>query len=73
MRINVKVKPSAGRNEVKKLDETHFEVRVTVPPEKGKANQKTVELLAKYFDVPKSHISLISGESFRQKVFEVEK
>ncbi|MGA2668690.1 MAG: DUF167 domain-containing protein [Ignavibacteria bacterium] len=71
MRINVKVKPSAGRNEIKKIDETHFEVKVTVPPEKGKANQRTIEMLAKYFKVPKSKINLIRGETYKEKVFEL--
>jgi uncharacterized protein (TIGR00251 family) len=71
MRINVKVKPSAGRNEIIKIDETHFEVRVTVPPEKGKANQRTLEILAKYFKVPKSKINLIRGETYKEKVFDI--
>ena len=71
MRINVKVKPSAGRNEIKKINETHFEVKVTVPPEKGKANQRTIEMLAKYFKVPKSKINLIRGETYKEKVFEL--
>jgi hypothetical protein len=72
MRINVKVKPSSGRNEIKKIDEIHFEVRVTVPPEKGKANERTIELLEKYFKVPKSKINLIKGETYREKVFEID-
>ena len=71
MRINVKVKPSAGKNEIKKIDVTHFEVKVTVRPEKGKANQKTIELLAKYFKIPKSKINLVKGETYREKVFEL--
>jgi uncharacterized protein (TIGR00251 family) len=71
MRINVKVKPSAGRNEIKKIDKTHFEVKVAVPPEKGKANQRTIEILAKYFKIPKSKITLISGETYREKVFDI--
>jgi uncharacterized protein (TIGR00251 family) len=72
MFINVKVKPSARTNEIKKIDDLHFEVRVTVPPEKGKANQKTIELLSKYFNVPKSNIRLVSGETYKLKVFEIE-
>ena len=71
MRINVKVKPSAGKNEVKKIDESHYEVKVTVPPEKGKANERTIELLAKYFDIPKSKIILVKGDTYREKVFEI--
>ena len=72
MQINVKVKPSAGRNEIKKIDDTHFEVKVTVPPEKGRANERTIELLSKYFKIPKSKICLIKGETYREKVFEID-
>jgi uncharacterized protein (TIGR00251 family) len=73
MRINVKVKPSARTNEIKKIDDLHYEIRVTAPPEKGKANQKTFELLSGYFKVPKSKIRLVSGETYKLKVFEIEK
>ena len=71
MRIKVKVKPGAGRNEVKKLSPDSFEIKVTVPPEKGKANEKVIELIAKYFNKPKSCVNIIKGETFRQKVIEI--
>lgn len=48
MIIKVKVKPGASKNEVKKIDENIYEVRTTVIPEKGKANEKVIELLAKF-------------------------
>lgn len=71
MRIKVKVKPNANKNELKEISPGFFEARVTVPPEKGKANQKVIELLSKYFKVPKSKITLISGIAFKEKVFEI--
>jgi len=71
MRIKVKVKPNAGRNELKKISEGFYEVRVSVPPEKGKANEKVIELLSKHLKVPKSKINLISGFTFKEKVFEI--
>ena len=71
MKIKVKAKPNAKKNEVTKLDNNYYEVKVTVPPEKGKANEKIRELLADYFLVPKSKISLISGETYKEKIFEI--
>ncbi len=73
MKINVKVKPNAKQNQIKKLGENSYEIRVTVPPEKGKANKKVIEILSKEIGVPKSKIKLIRGETSREKVFEVEK
>jgi uncharacterized protein (TIGR00251 family) len=71
MRIKVKVKPNTGRNELKKISDDFFEARVSVPPEKGKANQRVIELLSKHFKISKSRINLISGYTFKEKVFEI--
>ncbi len=72
MKIKVKVKPNAKKNEVKKIEEGFYEVRVTVVPEKGKANKKVIELLSKELKVPKSRIKLIRGETSKEKIFEIE-
>jgi uncharacterized protein (TIGR00251 family) len=71
MKIRVKVKPNARTNEVKKLDENYYEVRVTVPTEKGKANKKVIEVLSEYLRLPKSKIAIKSGEKSREKVIEI--
>ncbi len=72
MKIKVKVKPNAKKNEVKKIEEGFYEVRVTVVPEKGKANKKVIELLSKELKVPKSRIKLVRGETSKEKIFEIE-
>ena len=72
MKIRVKVKPNAKKDEVKQIENDYFEIRVTVVPEKGKANKRAIELLSKYLKVPKSRIKLIRGETSREKLFEVE-
>ncbi|WP_293444972.1 DUF167 domain-containing protein [Persephonella sp.] len=71
MRITVKVKPNAKKDEIKKIDTDYYEVRVTVVPEKGKANKRVVEILSKHFKIPKSKIKLVRGETSREKVFEI--
>lgn len=71
MKIQVKVKPNAGRNEVKRLADDRFEVKVSVAPEKGKANERVRDLLADFLDVPKSRVVLLRGETSREKVFEL--
>ena len=67
----VKVKPNANKNELKEISPGFFEARVSVPPEKGKANQRVIELLAKHFKIPKSKINLISGNTCKEKLFEI--
>lgn len=42
-------------------------VHVTEAPEKGKANEAVVKLIAKALHLPKSAIEVVSGESDRNK------
>ncbi len=71
MRIKVKVKPGASKNEIKQIEVDYFEIRTTVIPEKGKANEKVLELLSEYLKIPKSRIKLVKGEKNKEKEFEV--
>lgn len=71
MKITVKVKPNARENTLKLLDSGIYEAKVSVPPEKGKANSKVIELLSEHLKVPKSKITLVSGQTFKEKVFEI--
>lgn len=71
MKINIKVKPSSRKNEVKVISNGILEVRVTAVPEKGKANKAVIELLSKHFKVPKSSIQIIRGQSSKEKIIEI--
>lgn len=71
MRIYVKVTPRAGKNEVVKISEDEYKVRVTAPPKKGKANGAVISLLADYFGTPKSLVEIIGGKSARTKIVDV--
>lgn len=73
MRIYAKVIPRAGKNEVEKISDSEYKVRVTAVPERGKANEAVVELLAKYFEVPKSSVSIVGGKSTRTKIIDINK
>lgn len=70
--IKVKVTAGAKTEVVEELPDGNFKMRVSAPPEKGKANQRVAELLAEHFEIPKSRVFLVSGSTFREKVFSVE-
>jgi uncharacterized protein (TIGR00251 family) len=70
MKITVRVKPNARKNEVKQIDEKTFLVSVTAPPVEGKANEKMIEVLAEYFRKPKSYFTLIMGTTSRNKIMQ---
>lgn len=46
-------------------------IGVKAVPKKGKANEKIIEKLSKYFSVPKSSVRIISGASLRKKIVEI--
>jgi uncharacterized protein len=71
LKITVKVKPNSRENSVKETGLNTYEIKVSVPPEKGKANDKVIELLAKFLNIPKSAINLRSGSTSRNKIFEI--
>lgn len=47
-------------------------VRVTAPPEDGKANAAVCKVIAKALGVPKSAVSVTRGETSRHKTVEIE-
>jgi len=72
MLIKVRAKPRSKREGVKEITKEYLEVRVNQPPEKGRANGRIIELLAQYFNVPKSRVRLVKGETSKEKVFEID-
>lgn len=71
MRIFVRAKPKSKQEYVKKVGTLSFVVAVKEVAEKGKANQAVIRVLAEFFDIQQSSIILISGQTSRQKIFEV--
>lgn len=66
--FEVRVTPNASREQVT-WDGTRFQIRVTCPPEDGKANEAVRVLLAKHLRVGKTRLELIRGARSRDKVF----
>ncbi len=68
LKIKVKVKPNSRENSIKEIEKNYYEIRVSVPPEKGKANERVIELISKHLKIPKSQIDLISGAASKEKI-----
>ncbi len=84
MKIIVKAKAGAKKESVERVTQATlgfeggkkemdiYKVSVKEPPVDGKANVAITKALAKYFDVAPSSVSLISGQTSKQKIFEIE-
>jgi uncharacterized protein len=71
MKITIRVKTNARKDEVKQIDEKHFHVSVNAPPADGKANERVIEVLAEHLGKPKRNITIIHGAASRDKVVEI--
>ncbi len=70
MLVKVRVIPRAKREEVIPEGDS-LVVKVREPPEGGRANGRVIELLAKHFGVPKSHVEIVRGHRSREKLVKV--
>lgn len=70
-RVRLRVAPGAGRAGVVGRHGDAWKVRVTAPAEGGRANDAVVRLLADTFALPRTSVTLVSGQAARDKIVEV--
>lgn len=67
-RLRLRVSPGAGRAGIVGRHGDAWKVRVTAPPEEGRANDAVLRLLADVLSVPRGALTLVSGHSARDKI-----
>lgn len=72
MKIKVEVKAGAKENRVEKLASGQYRVKVKAPPKEGKANDSVIALLAEYFHVPQSRITIKLGQFTKSKILVID-
>lgn len=73
----LRVTPNASRDAIEGVEtrddgQARLRLRVTAQPEKGKANKAVVAMLSKALRLPKSALSVTSGETARDKTVRIE-
>lgn len=71
MRIYISVSPRSSKNEIKKLSEGEYKVRLTAAPVDGKANDMLIKVLAEYFKVSRTCISIVGGKTVKRKMVDI--
>ena len=64
----VKVHPRAKKNAISGELGDALKLSLTTPPVEGRANQACVEFLAKLLKVPRSSVTIASGQTSRNKL-----
>jgi uncharacterized protein (TIGR00251 family) len=67
----VKVQPRAKKNAITGELGDALKLALTAPPVEGRANDACIEFFANLLDVPRSSITIASGETSRRKVIRV--
>ncbi|MDP1835005.1 MAG: DUF167 domain-containing protein [Chlamydiales bacterium] len=70
--IFCKVTPKASKSEVLGWDGTYLKIRLAAIPEKGKANEELIRVIATALGIAKSRVELVSGETSRLKKIKVD-
>ena len=69
--FSIKVHPRARKNAITGTVGDALKLALTAPPVEGKANQAVIEFFADLFQIPRSSVTIASGETSRNKVVRV--
>jgi len=70
--LTLHVQPGAKWTEVAGLHGNALKIRLAAPPVEGKANAALLRFLAAAFDVPLRNVTLVRGETSREKTVRIE-
>jgi len=67
----VKVHPRARKNALTGIVGDALKLALTAPPVEGRANQAVIEFFAELFEIPRSSVTIASGETSRNKLVRI--
>ena len=63
----IAARPASSKDEILGVHDGRLKVRIKAPAVEGSANKALVKFLAKRFKVPKSSVTIVSGENAKNK------
>lgn len=70
--FKIRVMPRSARDELAGVHGEALKVRLTAPPVEGAANEACIAYLARCLGLPRRRLSIVSGQSSREKLIRVE-
>ena len=71
MQVRVRVTAGAKRETIEELSNTRLEIAVKQKPAQSAANARVVEIVARYYKVPKNKVRIVRGHATPSKILEV--
>lgn len=65
--FTVRVVPRASKSEIVGTHNDALKIRLAAPPVDGAANEELIKTLAKYFEVQRSAVEIVSGATSKTK------
>ena len=69
--FTVRVQPRASQTAIVGELDGALRLRLAAPPVDGAANEELIRWLAKFFDVPRAAIEILSGATAKQKLIRI--
>jgi uncharacterized protein (TIGR00251 family) len=69
--FSIRVHPRARKNAITGVIGDAIKLTLTAPPVEGKANEACVEFQAEFLNVPRASVTIVAGQSSRNKVIRV--
>jgi uncharacterized protein (TIGR00251 family) len=70
-RVRVRVSPGSRKTELAGRHGDGWKIRVSAPPEDGRANDAVLDVLAERLGLPRRAVMIVSGHRSRDKVVEM--
>lgn len=68
LEIKVRIHPGAKKSAFNGVwNNTHLKINIQAPAVDGKANEALIAFISKFFHIRKSAVSILSGETSREK------
>ena len=65
--FSIRIHPRARKNAITGVIGDALKLALTAPPVEGRANQAVIEFFAELFEIPRSSVTITSGETSRKK------
>ncbi len=69
--FSVRVLPKSSKSEIVGEIDGALKIKIKSPPVDGAANIELIKVLAKFFDVPKSAVEIIKGQTSKTKQIKI--
>lgn len=69
--FTVRAQPRATKTAIAGEVEGALKIKISAPPVDGAANEELIRFLAKLFSVPRREITILSGETAKNKIIRI--